>query len=88
MSDSRALFNKHNVKVEELKSPPEFNVLFNASDTLMVQKYLETNSGINRIRNHLYPTIEIGPFTLPDAIHIRRRINFDLPVDSVEIRRE
>lgn len=88
VSDSRSLFKKHNVGVEELKSAPEFNVVFNASDTLMVRKYLEKNSGINRIRDHFYPTIQMGPFTLPDAIHIQRRIDFDLPVDSVEIRRE
>lgn len=85
VSDSRALFTRHNMNIGESRSAPEFDVTFNATDTLGVRKYLEANSGINRIRDNFYPTIQMGPFTLPDAVHIQRRINFDLPVDSVEI---
>lgn len=88
VTDSRALFRKHNVNVEEFNSAPQFHITFTATDTLGVRKYLEEHSGMHRIRDHLYPTIHLGPFTLPDVIHIYRRIYINLPVDSVEIRRE
>ncbi|MEX2235454.1 MAG: CapA family protein [Cyclobacteriaceae bacterium] len=86
-SDSRALFNKHNVNVGEFTSPAEFHVQFNATDTLTVRRYLEHNSGIYQINDRLYPMINMGPFTLPDALHLYRRIKFDLPIEELEIRR-
>jgi len=88
VSDSRALFRKHNLNIEELKSAPEFHVQFEATDTLGVRKYLETHSSIHNIIDVLYPTIRVGPFTLPDAIHLQRRVKFDLPVEDVRIKRD
>ena len=85
--DSRSLFRKHNLGVAEFDSPATFHVQFNASDTLAVRKYLEENSGVHKIRDVLYPTIQLGPFTLPDATHLKRKIEFDLPVEKVEIKR-
>jgi poly-gamma-glutamate synthesis protein (capsule biosynthesis protein) len=88
LSDSRALFKKHNVNVGEFNSPVTFHVQFNATDTLAVRKYLEENSGVYHINDLLYPTIRVGPFTLPDAMHLKRRIEFSLPVEQLEIKRD
>lgn len=88
VSDSRALFKKHNVGIGEFNSPAEYYVGFHATDTLAVRKYLEDNSGIRQISDHFYPSISVGPLTLPDAIHLRKRIRFDLPVEGLEIRKD
>jgi poly-gamma-glutamate synthesis protein (capsule biosynthesis protein) len=88
VSDSRALFRNHNMNMEELNSAPVFHVQFHATDTLGVRKYLETHSGIRNIIDILYPTIQVGPFTLPDAIHMQRRVKFDLPVEDLQIKRD
>ena len=88
VADSRALFRKHNVNIEELKSAPEFHLQFHATDTLGVRKYLETHSGIRTINDVFYPTIKVGPFTLPDALHMQRRVKSDLPVEDLEIRKD
>ncbi len=87
VSDSRSLFGKYNRNVEEFDSPAAFQVSFSASDTLAVRKYLEENSGVHKIRDVLYPILEVGPFTLPDAMHLKRRIQLDLPVEELQIRR-
>lgn len=87
VSDSRSLFRKHNVEVAEFNSPAEFHVQFQATDTLAVRKYLEQNSGVNQINDFLYPTLEIGPFTLPDAVHLKHRMEHDLPVEELQIRK-
>ena len=88
VDDSRALLRKHNIGVAELRSAPEFFVQFNATDTLGVKQYLRDRAGIEHINNHMYPTLQIGPFTLPDALHVHHRIRFDLPVDALEIRND
>jgi len=87
VSDSRAVFKQHNLNIEEFKSPAEFYVQFEATDTLGVRKYLELNSGIHLIRDHFYPMLNIGPLTLPDALHLQNRIRFDLPVEELEIKK-
>lgn len=86
ISDSRALFNKYNVGVTELTSPAHYEVQFIATDTVAIRKYLEQRSGLREINDRLYPTLKVGPMTLPDAIHLRYRVKFDLPVDSVLIK--
>lgn len=88
VSDSRALFRRHNINVAEFDSPASFHVSFEATDTLAVRKYLEENSGVYRINDILYPMIQLGPFTLPDALHLKQRIEFNLPVESVEITKD
>lgn len=88
VSDSRLLFKKHNVDVSEFNSAASYHVTFQATDTLAVRKYLEQNSGIHDINDILYPTIRLGPFTLPDAMHFKQRIEFDLPVEGIEIRKD
>jgi poly-gamma-glutamate capsule biosynthesis protein CapA/YwtB (metallophosphatase superfamily) len=88
ISDSRALFKKHNRNVEEFNSAADFHLQFNATDTLAVRKYLEHNSGIQQINDRLYPLIYIGPLTLPDARHLYERIKFDLPVEQLEIKKD
>lgn len=88
VSDSRALFRRHNINVTEFDSPASFHVSFEATDTLAVRKYLEENSGVYRINDILYPMIQLGPFTLPDALHLKQRIEFNLPVESVEIKKD
>lgn len=88
VSDSRALFRKHNINIGELRSAPEFHLQFQATDTLGVRKYFETHSGIRTIIDVLYPMIKVGPFTLPDAIHMYRRVKFDLPIEDLEIRKD
>ena len=88
VSDSRSLFKKYNVNVEEFDSPADAYITFQATDTLAVQKYLEENSGVNQINDALYPTIQLGPFTLPDAIHLKQRIEFNLPVENLNIRKD
>ena len=87
VSDSRMIFKKHNLEIEEFNSAADYYIEFNATDTLAVRKYLEQNSGIRRIRDQLYPYINVGPLTLPDAIHLRRRIEFYLPVEELEIKK-
>ena len=88
VSDSRALFDKYNLNVAEFDSPADYHVELQSTDTLGVRKYLEANSGIYKINDMLYPTIRIGPFTLQDAIHLKRKIEFDLPVEGVQIKKE
>lgn len=88
VSDSRALFKKYNVNVAEFNSPADAYITFQATDTLAVQKYLEDNSGVYQINDILYPTIQLGPFTLPDALHLKQRIKFNLPVEKLNIRRD
>lgn len=88
VADSRGLFRKHNVNVGEFDSPATFHVSFDATDTLAVRKYLEENSGVYRINDILYPRIQVGPLTLPDALHLKRRIEFYLPVEGVEIEKK
>ena len=88
ISDSRSLFGKHNLNVAEFYSPASYYVQFQATDTLAVRKYLEANSGINGIIDQRYPTIDVGPLTLPDAVHLKRRIEYDLPVEELQIRKD
>ena len=87
VSDSRALFEKHNIALSEFNSPAAFHVQFYATDTLAVRKYLEENSGVKQIHDLLYPTLDIGPFSLPDALHLKQRIEFNLPVEELRIRK-
>lgn len=88
VADSRLLFKKHNLDVRELDSPIDFHVQFNATDTLAIRRYLEANSVVNDIIDVVFPRISIGPLTRPDALHLKRRIEFNLPVDSVQIKEE
>jgi poly-gamma-glutamate synthesis protein (capsule biosynthesis protein) len=85
VSDSRDLFRKHNIGLTELTSPAHYNVRFIATDTLAIRNYLETHSGLRNIDDRLYPTLQIGPMTLPEAMHLQFRLKFDLPVDSLRI---
>jgi poly-gamma-glutamate synthesis protein (capsule biosynthesis protein) len=55
VSDSRSLFKKHNMDVEELKRPADFHIEFSASDTLAVRKYLEERSRVRQINDRLDP---------------------------------
>lgn len=88
VADSRSLLKKHNVGIGEFSSPVRFHVEFNATDTLGVRKYLEENSSVSRINNVNYPTIQVGPFTWEDAVHLKRRIELNLPVENIGIRSE
>lgn len=88
ISDSRSLFEQHNRRVVEFDSPASYYVQFQATDTLAVRRYLEANSGIIRMIDQHYPTIGVGPFTLPDALHLKRRIKYDLPVEELQIRKD
>lgn len=88
VSDSRSLFSRHNVNVEELKSPAAFYVQFEATDTLGVRKYLEERSAVDRVIDVSYPTLRVGPLTYPDALHLRERIRAELPVEGLTITEE
>lgn len=88
VSDSRELFGKHNVGLTESTSPAEYNVQFIATDTVAIRKYLERHSGLHDIDDKQFPTLKLGPTTLPDAIHLQYRVKFDLPVDSVRISQD
>lgn len=85
VSDSRKLFQKYNLNMEEFDSPADFRVQFKATDTLGVRKYLEQHTGLRSINDLLYPTIDVGPLTYPDAIHLYRRLQSELPVEALEI---
>jgi hypothetical protein len=87
IEDSRTLFRKYNVDVEELNSAPEFHIRFTASDTLAVRKYLENHSGVEQIDDRLYPVLNVGPFTYPDARYLYFKMKFDLPVEGLGIER-
>lgn len=88
ISDSRALFGKHNVDVIELDSPINSYVEFVATDTLAIRRYLEEKGQIDKLLDTLYPTLQIGPMSYPDAMFLRRRIQYDLPVDGLRIKTE
>ena len=88
VSDSRSLFHKHNVNVSEIRAPADFHIEFQSTDTLGVRKYLEANSNISDIIDVVFPTIRVGPFTFPDAMHLKRRIEFDLPVENLRIEQK
>lgn len=88
VSDSRGLLKKHNINIGEITSPVKYYVQFHATDTVAVRKYLEENSGIHRMSDRFYPTLNVGPLTLPDALHLKARIGSDLPVDRLRIRKD
>ena len=85
VSDSRALFKKNNKSIQEYDSPATYYVHFHATDTLAIKRYLDEHSGIHSINASQYPTFRIGPMTLPDAVHLKRRIEANLPVEQLEI---
>jgi poly-gamma-glutamate capsule biosynthesis protein CapA/YwtB (metallophosphatase superfamily) len=88
VTDSRSLYRKYNVNMEELNSAPDFNVEFSASDTVAVRKYLESHSSIHHIIDTFYPTIRVGPFTQVDALHLYLKIKSDLPVEGLHIQKD
>jgi poly-gamma-glutamate synthesis protein (capsule biosynthesis protein) len=88
VSDARTLFRKYNANIDEFTSRAEYNVEFIATDTVAIRKYLEERSGVRQINDHFYPNLKLGPFTLPDAIHLQLRVQFDLPVDSLRIKKQ
>jgi poly-gamma-glutamate capsule biosynthesis protein CapA/YwtB (metallophosphatase superfamily) len=83
VSDSRALFVKHNVNVGEFNSAPEYLVRFKgtAADTLIVRQYPECAGSVKVINDGSHQKIEIGPFTGPDANFFSQKIK--LKVDSI-----
>lgn len=88
VNDSRSLLKKYNIGIGEFSAAAGFHVEFHATDTLGVRKYLEENSGIHRVNTVNYPKIQVGPLTLQDAMHLKRRIELNLPVENVGIRNE
>lgn len=88
LSDSRSLFQKYNINMEEFDSPADFHVQFKATDTLGIRKYLEQHTGLRSINDLLYPTINVGPLTYPDAIHLYRRLQSEVPLEALEIIKE
>jgi hypothetical protein len=88
VSDSRKLFQKYNVDMEEFDSRADLSVQFKATDTLSIRKYLEQHTGLRSINDRLYPTIKVGPLTYPDAMHLYRRLRSELPVEALEIIEE
>jgi len=87
VADSRALFRKHNIDVAELNSPADLYIEFQATDTLAIRKYLEERSGVHSVQDLFYPTLRVGPLSLPDATLLKNRISHDLPIDSLRITR-
>jgi poly-gamma-glutamate capsule biosynthesis protein CapA/YwtB (metallophosphatase superfamily) len=77
VSDSRALLNTHNRSVAELNSAPDFSLQINStdSDTLAIRKLIEDAGEIRMMTDYPGSKFQIGPFTLPDANHIKIRID-------------
>ncbi|MEO5602439.1 MAG: CapA family protein [Cyclobacteriaceae bacterium] len=88
VSDSRNLFGKYNLHIQELNSAPDYHVKFSATDTVAVRKYLEEHSGLDQIDDRLYPILNVGPFTYPDARYLEQKIRMQLPVEGLEIRKD
>ncbi len=88
VTDSRALFARHNVGISEFNSPANQYVEFQATDTLAVKRYLGERCGWDTVIDKFYPTLKIGPMSGPDATFLRRRIAFDLPVDDLRIEKD
>lgn len=88
VADSRQLFSTYNLNVRELDSPADYHVHFHAPDTLAVKKYFDDANNVGEIIDIDYPVIQLGPFTLPDAEHLRRRLQSDLPVGRIKIKRD
>ncbi len=86
--DSRNLFGKYNLHIQELNSAPDYHVKFSATDTLAVRKYLEEHSGLDQIDDRLYPILNVGPFTYPDARYLEQKIRMQLPVEELEIQKD
>jgi poly-gamma-glutamate capsule biosynthesis protein CapA/YwtB (metallophosphatase superfamily) len=86
VSDSRTLLNTHNKSIAELNSAPEFSLQMNSdqADTLSIRNLIEDAGEIRMMTDYPSGKFQIGPFTLPDANHIRIRIE---PVPEV-IRRK
>lgn len=76
VDDSRSLLGSHNLEMTELNSPPEFYFEMGGAelDTLGIRKYIEDLSKLELIRDNISDTIQVGPFTLPDAIHLQKKI--------------
>lgn len=88
VTDSRNLFKRYNIDVEEFNSAPNFRVEFLSSDTLGVRKYLEDHSGVKEINDHNIPRLNIGPFTYPDASHLYFKMKMELPVEDLQIKKK
>jgi poly-gamma-glutamate capsule biosynthesis protein CapA/YwtB (metallophosphatase superfamily) len=87
VSDSRALFGKYNINVTEFNSAPDYYVDFDPTDSRGVVKYLEANTSMRKVSGSRHPTVRIGPYTLPDALHMMKRIRDELDVERAEIRK-
>jgi poly-gamma-glutamate capsule biosynthesis protein CapA/YwtB (metallophosphatase superfamily) len=76
IADSRKLFKKYNLAVDEYNSSPRYNIEFPipVTDTLQIRRYIEARSHIRMLNDHGNPRVLIGPFTYPDANHILKQI--------------
>ena len=88
VADSRTLFKKYNVNVSELASAPDYYVEFHSTDGLGVEKHFEGNASVRKVKTSPYATVRIGPFTLPDAKHVMKRISDEFDVERVEIKKD
>lgn len=76
VNDSRSLLGIHNMDLTEINSPPEFYVEFGgpALDTLVIRKYIEDSGKLEFIRDSISDKVQVGPFTLPDATHVQKKM--------------
>jgi poly-gamma-glutamate synthesis protein (capsule biosynthesis protein) len=86
VDDSRALFRKNNIQINEVNSAPEYLIELsgNYSDTLKLRQVIEDPLKIKIIRDAVLPRIQLGPYTEPDAVHILHK----LKLDAATIRRK
>lgn len=76
VDDSRALLNTHNVGIAELGSAPDVMVELDAdrADSLAIKRIIDDAGPIRYMYDGVSGKVLIGPFTEPDARHIRYRL--------------
>jgi poly-gamma-glutamate capsule biosynthesis protein CapA/YwtB (metallophosphatase superfamily) len=77
VDDSRKLLDTHNRHVGEYRSAARYSVEFagTEADTLGIRSLLEQQTKIRLLNDRTGGKINVGPFTLPDAVHLRSKLS-------------
>jgi poly-gamma-glutamate capsule biosynthesis protein CapA/YwtB (metallophosphatase superfamily) len=77
VDDSRKLLNTHNVNIAEYASAPRYTIELEGTgtDTLGIRNLLEAQTKIRLLNDVKSEKIIVGPFTLPDARHVKYKLS-------------
>jgi poly-gamma-glutamate capsule biosynthesis protein CapA/YwtB (metallophosphatase superfamily) len=77
VDDSRKLLDVHNLNIKEYRSAARYSLEFSGTqaDTIGVRSLLEKQTKIQLLNDVKGSKIIVGPFTLPDASHLRVKLS-------------